>query len=367
MVPVEQAEVVEYLLDHGLLDASSVVDGGVIVRDASSRNRNFIVERRDGPGLVLKQGIGALGVATVAHEARVYRTLTAGGNAMAAWLPPVYGYDEARGVLAIGLVADGSDLRTHQVRSGRFPAQLAAALGRALGSLHRLTEFAEETVAPQVAPWVLSLHRPDLSVFRDTSAAGIELIKIVQRAPGFAGQLDELRAGWRVSALVHHDVKWDNCIVFARGKSRRTRGLKLIDWESASAGDPCWDIGSALSHYLSSWLFSIPVTGATPPARFPQLAEHPLERMQPALRACWSAYVAKRGLSDAAAHERLLVAVRYAAARLVQSAFEAAQMADQLTSSLVLHLQLALNILQRPREAVVHLLGLPGGEAGTGR
>ncbi len=371
VVPVEQAEVVGYLLDRGLLGAVSVVDGGVVVRDVSSRNRNFVVERRDGPGFVLKQGIGADAVATVAHEARVYRMLSAPSGGMATWMAAFHGYDEARGVLALGLVADGRDLRTHHLRGRRFSAGLAQALGRALGSLHRSTERPQAVVEPRAAPWVLSLHRPDLSVFRDTSAAGIELIKILQRAPGFAEQLDELRAGWQVRALVHHDVKWDNCIVFARGRRRQTRGLKLIDWEAAAFGDPGWDIGAALSQYLSFWLFSIPVTGATPPARFPALAEHPLERMQPALRSCWRAYAARVGVEGVGEDEALLRTVRYAAARLVQSAFEAAQMQDQLTSSLVLHLQLALNMLQRPREAVVHLLGLPGvrpsASAGAGR
>lgn len=349
---MEQAEVVGYLLERGLLGAASVVDGKVVVRDASSRNRNFIVERRDGPGLVLKQGIGALATQTVAHEARVYAALTAHGNGVASWLAPFHGYDEARGVLALGLVPDGRDLRAHQLKTGRFSAELAASLGRALGSLHRGTALPEPAVDPRRSPWVLSLHRPDLSVFRDASAAGLELIKTIQRAAGFAEQLDALRDGWRVASLVHHDVKWDNCIVFAQGASGRTRGLKLIDWEAADHGDPAWDIGSALSHYLSFWLFSIPVTGTTPPARFPQLAEYPLERMQPALRACWSAYAAK------CAGETQERAVRYAAARLVQTAFEAAQMSDQLTSGLVLHLQLALNMLTRPREAAVHLLGL---------
>jgi Ser/Thr protein kinase RdoA (MazF antagonist) len=358
---VEQAEVVGYLLERGLLGAASVVDGKVVVRDASSRNRNFIVERRDGPGVVLKQGIGPLAVATVAHEARVYASLTARANGLSSWLAPFHGYDEQRGVLALGLVADGHDLRTHHLQTGRFPAQLAGSLGRALGALHRLTALAQPVAAPELAPWVLSLHRPDLSVFRDTSAAGIELIKIVQRAAGFAEQLDALRDGWLLASLVHHDVKWDNCIVFARGTPARVRGLKLIDWESAANGDPSWDIGSALSHYLSFWLFSIPVTGTTPPARFPQLAEHPLEHMQPAMRACWNAYAARLGLTGADAEQRLETTVRYAASRLVQTAFEAAQMSDQLTSGLVLHLQLALNMLQRPREAAVHLLGLPAG------
>ncbi|MDQ6776943.1 MAG: hypothetical protein M3071_12175, partial [Actinomycetota bacterium] len=51
-------------------------------------------------------------------------------------------------------------------------------------------------------------------------------------------------------------------------------------------------------------------------------------------------------------------AVQLAGARLVQTAYEAAQMMQALTSSLVLHLQLALNILERPGEAATRLLGL---------
>jgi Ser/Thr protein kinase RdoA (MazF antagonist) len=350
---VEQADVAGYLIERGLLDAASVVDGKVVVRDASSRNRNFIVERRDGPGVVLKQGVGALAAATVAHEARVYESLTASGDGMSAWLAPFHGYDAERGVLALGLVPDGRDLRAHQLRTRRFSAELGASLGRALGTLHRKTALPQPSTDQRSAPWALTVHRPDLSLFRDASAAAIELIKTVQRAPGFADELDALRDGWRATSLVHNDVKWDNCIVYARGSTARARGLKLIDWEAAAHGDPAWDIGSALSHYLSFWLFSIPITGAAPPASWPRLAEHPLERMQPAMRGCWDAYAKSCGAAD-----ELERTVRYAAARLVQTAFEAAQMSDQLTSGLVLHLQLALNMLRRPREAAIHVLGL---------
>ena len=47
-----------------------------------------------------------------------------------------------------------------------------------------------------------------------------------------------------------------------------------------------------------------------------------------------------------------------AAARLVQVAFEASQDQQQLMSSVVLHLQLAHNLLARPREAPASLLGI---------
>jgi hypothetical protein len=58
--------------------------------------------------------------------------------------------------------------------------------------------------------------------------------------------------------------------------------------------------------------------------------------------------------------------VELAGVRLVQTALEAAQTTDGLTKGVVLHLQVAANVLARPREAAEHLLGLPIDVAPTG-
>jgi hypothetical protein len=54
----------------------------------------------------------------------------------------------------------------------------------------------------------------------------------------------------------------------------------------------------------------------------------------------------------------LVGTVGFAAARLVQTAYEAAQGSIMLTTTGVLHLQLAFNMLARPEETVAHLYGL---------
>lgn len=356
---LDQSEVVGYLLRRGLVPPSSVVDGSIVVRDASSRNRNFAVEASEGASYLLKQGLGREGVATVAHEAAVYQKLRRAGPAVTRYLPRFHGYDEDERVLVLELVRGARDLRSHQLRSGRFSTALAGAIGDALGSLHRETAAEVSSDQSGTFPWVMWIHRPDLSIFRDASAAGLELIKIVQSAPNFGSHLDELRASWQPSALIHQDVKWDNFLAHAAPASNRLTLLKVIDWEAACPGDPCWDIGSVFGHYLSLWLFSIPITGREPPERFPELARYPLNRMKPALSACWKAYRKRLGLEEKTSTEWLLRAVSFAGARLIVTAFEAAQMSTYLDSSLMLHLQLALNILDRPREAAVHLLGLP--------
>ena len=349
---VTQAEAAAYLLRHGLLEPSDVVDRRVAIRDASSRNRNFKVEVEGRTGYLVKQGLGVEGAMTVAHEAAVYQRLVDLGGRLRSYAPGYHGYDAQEGVLVLELVDGGVDLRTHHLREGAFPATVGEDVGAALAVFHSETRGAYDGM-PAQPPWVLSVHRPDVSVFRDVSAASIELIKIVQAEPSMGEALDELRRGWRVDSLVHHDVKWDNLLVPAG-----TRGVRLVDWEAAGPGDSAWDLGSALSQYLSAWLFSIPVTGAEPPQHFPALASYPLDSMKAALRAGWSSYLrgSPDGLRDR--EELLHRTVAYAGARLVQTAFEASQLVQQLMSPVVLHLQLAANVLRRPEAAAAQLLEL---------
>jgi thiamine kinase-like enzyme len=63
------------------------------------------------------------------------------------------------------------------------------------------------------------------------------LIKIIQGYPDFCELLDALRASWRIQALIHNDIKWDNCLVYGKEGAARITRLKLIDWEQSDAGD----------------------------------------------------------------------------------------------------------------------------------
>jgi len=352
---LSHADVPAWLVARGLLDNDAVLDGDLVVRDVSSRNRNYRVETNGARGYLLKQGLGDEAAATVANEASVYQALGA-EPALAAILPRLHHYDADERVLVLELVSDGQDLRVYHSATGRFSAGPSAALGTALGALHRATRR-QATPLPAAAAWALSLSEPPLAILRDISAAGIELLRVVQSAPGLAEALAGLRQTWLPEAIVHGDVKWENCLVTdADGPAE---GVRLVDWESAAYGDPAWDIGSALAQFLSFWVFSIPITGAEPPERFPELAAHPLDAMKPALAACWMAYQAALALPRAESEARLLRAVSFAGVRVLQAAFEAAQYQQGLTSAVVLHLQLAHNILLRPEDAAARLLGLP--------
>jgi hypothetical protein len=140
---------------------------------------------------------------------------------------------------------------------------------------------------------------------------------------------------------------------------RRAPRPVLVDWELSALGDPCWDVGILLGEFLSFWLLSIPITGETPPERFPELARYPLDAMRPAINAFWTTYRQRRALDARDADTELERAVRYCAAWLLQTAFERTVPAIQLTGTIVVMLQLSLNLLLNPGGGALQLLGLP--------
>jgi hypothetical protein len=125
----------------------------------------------------------------------------------------------------------------------------------------------------------------------------------------------------------------------------------LIDWELAGRGEAAGDVGAALAEYLRLWVGSVPIVDPAEPGRLAGGARHPIERMQPAMRAFWDAYRRARP-----------VAVRRVAeltgVRLLQTAFEHAQGLTVVSAHVVTLMQLADNVLRAPEYAAWTLLGL---------
>ena len=342
----------------------AVLDGDVIIREGIRRHRNLRVECTAGPSYFIKAGAGADGIAAVDREAAVYRALAAADGALADIAPRLAAHDPGGGLLVLDLTPGAQDLRRLHERVGAVPASVAAAIGRALGVLHRARGW--EGAAPSPAPWALAAHRPPLERLRDLSNGAVQAIRVVQSDPSLPGRLDALRAGWRADALVHGDVKWDNVVVALSPRPGDPATVRLVDWELAGAGDQDWDVGSALAAHLTAWLVSIPSGGDADGDRLLASARHPLAPMRPAIAALWDGYREARCLTPDEARARVPRAVELAGVRLVQTALESAQTTDRLTGGVVLHLQVAANLLARPRDAAAALLGLSAEEGGGG-
>jgi aminoglycoside phosphotransferase (APT) family kinase protein len=348
---LEHAGIADYLLSLGLVKPAAVVEDDLVVVDASRRNSVFIATGRTGPAHVVKQA-DARTAATLAHEAAVLRTLAAMPE-LAGLVPEVVHHDADARRLVLRTAAGGRDWARHH-GDRRFPLAPARALGRALAALHRLPGDALIDLPPGVdRMWGLTLPQPSHEMVLDLSAAAIDLVARVQASDDVCARLQELRATVPGGAIVHGDLRWENCVlVAAPGGRRRTRVL-LVDWELAGRGPAAFDVGTALAEYLIRWVGSIPILDARDPSRFVDRARHPLERMRPAVIAFWQAYCAAIGRPPA-----LKPVVELAAVRLLQASVESAMQSAAPSAHGVVLAQLAANLLDDPDAAALVLLGL---------
>ena len=382
---ITKETIAHYLLGRGLLTFDSVVDGDLLVVEATSRNRNFKVIRTASPGYFVKQvkAFEPQAVETMRYETACYWLSHNDPDfePLAALMPKFYDSDPARHALVVELLPEGGSLSDYHRQSGAFPVEVGVQLGRILGTYQRemgrrLRDGAKSNAFARRVPWILSLHQLNQNLFGQLSAANTQVLNIVQSYPDFPQTLDRMSAGWRFDSLIHGDIKWDNLHVTVERAGAEEGGeaeaggaanmkqpegkmtLRLIDWELADFGDACWDAGAVFQSYLSFWVFSMPAVAGVPAEQLVGAAQFPVEKMQPAIRAFWKTYVETRGLSGEEARDALERSVSYGAARMIQTAYEYMFHAPQITTSALYLLQLSLNILKSPREATASLLAL---------
>jgi aminoglycoside phosphotransferase (APT) family kinase protein len=365
-----------YLLERGLLGPADVVDGPLMVRDVSRRNRCLRVTSRAGRGYLIKRAdLGQPGTATsVRTEADFYR-LCWSEPALAGLRgllprPVVTGGREP--TLVLELLEGALPLLRHCARPEppAFDPRAAPALGAALGRLHSAFRAAVAAADPRLPgrergrPWILAVHRPEPALLDRLSPANLQLLKIVQRQPGLAERLEAAGAEWRVATVVHGDIKSDNVLVGPGWDAAGEPRIRLVDWEFAQPGDAAWDLGSAFADFVAFWLESVPLGSRHSVRQDVAEARYPLAVIRPALGGLWQRYRMAASVDGDEAEGLLDRAVRYSAARLVQTAYERSTLARALPHVAVGCLQLAVNMLADPARARRDLLGLPADGGG---
>jgi Ser/Thr protein kinase RdoA (MazF antagonist) len=366
-----------FLVDRGLIDGSPAVSESFTVRDAARRNRNLRVEGPDGGGYLIKQPdpVEDGAEATLRNEAAFHR-LCHGEPALAALrgaIPRLADHDAERAVVVFELVPGAEPLGSSErvLGSPALLAEAGRALGGVLGTLHRacrpLVAPADPRLSwlPTKTPGVFRIDKPSLRLLEGLSPANVELLKALQSDQALPRRFDVLRGLWRPETVIHSDVGFDNVLVLPPGEEPGAgparSGVRVVDWELVRLGDPAWDVGGALQEFLRLWALSMPVSASLSAEEMTAGARRPLSGLRGAIRATWQGYRAAAGLADVEADALLGRAVPFAAARLVQSAFEASYESDRISARSVVLLQLGANILDDPESARVRLFGLTSG------
>ena len=355
---------VELLSRRALLNPAALLDGELRITRIDRRNQNYRIEGTGGRELFVKRGTASGLTGTLEREAAIYQLLGKPPftTDFARYLPSLLGYDSVARVLILECLPNAEDLQAYHLRSGRFPDRLATALGTGLASLHRSTRRLATTRrddSPKlVRPTVFNLAAPRIEVLREASAVNLNVIRIVQKHALFLREFAQLSSEWRTDSLIHGDVKLSNCLGYRKSPKGRVHGVKWIDWEFAGLGDPRWDVGSVFTSYLALWVCSIPIPRSDKPELLLDSARISLATVQRNLRCFIRSYLEAAALETPSVRAWISSCVRMAGARLVQTAYEFAAGASELTAPVLTLLQMALNVLERPERAAIELLGL---------
>lgn len=369
-----QASVVYHLLERGLLTYESVVDGDLMLVGGSSNHRNSRVMRANSPGFFIKQiqRWEEPAIATLRREAACYRL---GHNdadfaPLAPLLPKYYDFDTGRHALVIELLSDGESLTQHIQRTGTYPLGIASRLGGAMAAYHygagrEMIKGADASTLAIPIPWVLTVHRQTAQT-TTFNARSLELLAFIQNNPQVYAALDLLQNNWLARGFIHGDLKWDNFIITPL-KDAQGFDLKIIDWELAGFGDPCWDVGSILQSFINFPLVTMPALTEQLPVDLAGMMRYTSADALAAVRDFWIAYVTVAGLDETAAGECITRGIQYCAARMVQTGFEMTEVlkgdpdkyfSDIIRAKAYCLVQVAIDIFQNPAASLGRIFGV---------
>lgn len=236
----DPGQLTEYLQTRGLLPAGAVADMRVLAGGVS--NKTVWLRRPEPPNWVLKQALPKLrvkddwfsDVSRIHREAEGMRVLAA--LAPAGVILPFVFEDEAAHILAMDAAPEPHTNWKSDLLAGRVDDALVEAFGRILGQIHRRFDAASYPVE--------GLLR-DRSFFESLRLAPYYQAS-AERTPEASAFIEALVRETRATAVtvVHGDYSPKNVLVHA-GR------LILLDHEVIHIGDPAFDVGFSLTHFLS--------------------------------------------------------------------------------------------------------------------
>jgi aminoglycoside phosphotransferase (APT) family kinase protein len=230
----------QYMMEQGHVHCGEKVSMQKLAGGVS--NRTVKISWPDGHGWVLKQALAKLRVAVdwfsdperIAVEAKALRWLNRA--APPGSTPGFVFEDTARHILAMQAIPEGHENWKTLLLAGKIVSEHFEQFGRLLGAIHRQSTEQATKLASEFA---------DTRYFESLRLEPYYLYTAQQvpAAATFLRSLAEETLGHK-DCLVHGDFSPKNTLLYHEK-------LILLDYEVMHFGDPAFDIGFAMAHFLS--------------------------------------------------------------------------------------------------------------------
>lgn len=149
--------------------------------------------------------------------------------------------------IALDAVQDCDSLRDLIERDQAVDVRHLVNLAAILADLHD-TPIAE--ASRRYSQWLLHPPVPmstTLTPHEYALGAGLDFDVYLRTMQLLEPEFRELHAEWHPAALIHYDLRDDNVLI-----ARADGAARLIDWELAGFGDPCFDVGFLMGQFLTN-------------------------------------------------------------------------------------------------------------------
>lgn len=351
---------IPYLIGRGLVGSESVVRGDLQIAELERNNRCFKVISRHGPSYFVKQ-VRLLDESTTAglrREAMVYRLAASNPQfqPLCDLLPRFVAFDERRHAVIVEFLPNSENAHQFHNRAGSYPVEIGRLLGASLGAVHSELgrQFAaqiSDAVFQRRPPWILSFHRDQGD--GQLSPANQQLLKLLQGDSEMQQILDRLLTQWQFDGLMHRDLKWNNILLVpVESNTLDALSLRIIDWELSDLGDCCWDTGMMLQNW---WSFQALAAPAGSPIEAEEFVNHDscgLGAVHSAVREFWSAWISSVDIPARSDSRVVEKCVLYAAARLLQTAYEMLHPASKIGDRELRLFRLSQYVMKNPNIAI---------------
>ncbi len=347
------ARAVELLEEAGLVSSSERVAGLVMASDLSRSNSNVEVVTPNASFFVKLGKAGDRTAATLGpgKEIEMLRTLRAIRPNVLPWLPTVIHASTSEPALVLPMMPMRS-LRAEEIDKVIPSDETFRRIGAALACFHG---------APSEDPEGLQFGRsrcgyhlePEWTDVLENAHCYRRTIEIIAGSDAISSGLREVDERWTPQTPIHGDLRWDNLLVQV-DDANDLPSFSFIDLETVVHGDPRWDVACFLADSMSSWIRR----GATFAGWDRSVKRRELALIRPPYqRAARHFLDGYRSSEQTGTYDEDLV-VKMVAARLIQTAIEAAVKTRDITQSIVDHLQISENMFKAPATLGVEVLGI---------
>ncbi len=344
-----------FLLEKGILDAKSMVDGDYSLTSSQTRNIIYKITRQHHKSLFVKQ----------LNSFDTNNTYVLQKDATCLWLikndpsyanlsqhvPEYFGFDPEKQVLITEFIADAANMEDYsRAQQGVWKEAILEKLSTILATYHfpmsrELRNSRSVQFFPRQIPWIMYVGEPSTS-HQNQQVAALGQNPVVDAVKGneeFIKVLKGAKDYWVRSSLIHGDIKGMNFLIRHQDKEEE---LKIIDWEIADIGDPIWDVAGIFAGIITNHLIYSSKYASAAFTPVPGINIQDLEPIWKSIDFFWQGYAEKVADQFDAEVISLEKALKYTGVRLIQTAIEYNMMMPTLQPNAIKILQASYALLK---------------------